>query len=396
MPSSSPPSLQVIHTVAAMASRAEVHLIAQRGTDLRAGDDAREAVASYYGIDVPGGLHLHLMRGFDYRLGGVRLFWNLPFNARVAATILGIMRSSQPADAILVRNLRLAEFLLRHRGLLKLPRVVFETHELFVLSYQDELQRAGEQRPEKLARLGDLERYVYEHADGLICITSHLDSMIRERYGIDRPTLIAPDGVNLDAFARSPDRPSRSDRPPTVLYLGSLHRWKGVDVLLGAVERLPGVHARIVGGTDETIGRYTDLARKLGIEGRVHFEGYVQPSDRSRHMADADVFVLPLKPTSIGSYFTSPLKLFEYMASGRPIVASNLPAIREVLEDGVNALLVQSDDPDALAEGIRTVLENPALGERLASRASEDVKSYTWDRRAQSILDFIGGNSISR
>jgi len=394
VPSTDPPSLQVIHTVAGMAKTSEVHLVAQRGA-LRWGrndDEIREAVAAYYGISMPENLHLHLKAGFDFRIGDLRLFWNLPFIAGVAAAIVRIMRSSHPADAILVRNLKLAEFLLRHRRLFRLPPVVFETHELFVLSYWDEMKRTGREDPRKAARLEARERYVYKHSDGLICITSHLASMIRERYGIDKPILVAPDGVDLDAFVRAPKRLRPSDRPPMVFYLGSLHRWKGVDVLLGAVERLPGVHAKIVGGNDETVGRYSDLARELGIHDRVCFEGYVQPARRFEYMEDADVFVLPLKPIHIASYFTSPLKLFEYMAAGRPIVASDLPAIREVLENDVNAVLVEPDSPDALAEGIRRVLENSGLGERLASRAAQDVERYTWDRRAQSILDFISSN----
>jgi glycosyltransferase involved in cell wall biosynthesis len=96
-----------------------------------------------------------------------------------------------------------------------------------------------------------------------------------------------------------------------------------------------------------------------------------------------------LKPVHIASYFTSPLKLFEYMASGKPIVASDLPAIREVLSHNTNSILVPPDNPEALAGGVRYILENPAMGEKIARQAAVDVLSYTWDERTKKIMDFI-------
>lgn len=391
IPSADPPSLQVVLTVSAMASSTEVHLIAQRGPSIQGYDEAaaRDAVSAYYGIDLPESLHLHLLSGFDRRVCGIRLFWNFPFIARVAAAITRITRSGG-AYAVLVRNLKLADFLLRYRRLLKLPLVIYESHEVFALSYLDEEQRTGRRNPRKAARLESLERRVYQQSDGLVCITSHLAGMIRDRYAADTPMTMAPDGVSLDNLSSTSSRSKQPNQSPIVLYLGSLHHWKGIDVLLAAISQLPGVRARIVGGNDESVARYRSRAGELGIGDRVSFEGYVLPARRFDFMADADVFVLPLMPISIASYFTSPIKLFEYMAAGRPIVASDLPAVREVLEDGVNALLVKPGAPDALAEGIGRVLENPALGECLAAKAAVDVRRYTWAARARSIIEFAG------
>ncbi len=95
--------------------------------------------------------------------------------------------------------------------------------------------------------------------------------------------------------------------------------------------------------------------------------------------------MLPNPASAISTRFTSPLKLFEYMAAGRPIVASDLPSIREVLRHEQNALLVEPGDAAALAAGVRRLLDDRPLADRLAQAAVTDVASYSWDRRAERL-----------
>ena len=99
-------------------------------------------------------------------------------------------------------------------------------------------------------------------------------------------------------------------------------------------------------------------------------------------LRDAAVLVLPNRATTVSARYTSPLKLFEYLALGKPIVASDLPALREVLRDQENAILVPPDRPLALAAALREVLDDPALAERLGRGARADAPQYSWDRRA--------------
>jgi glycosyltransferase involved in cell wall biosynthesis len=86
----------------------------------------------------------------------------------------------------------------------------------------------------------------------------------------------------------------------------------------------------------------------------------------------------------------SPLKLFEYMASGKPIVASDLPVLREILVEDRNALLYPPSDPAALAECLARLLADKSLATRLADQARQDVEDFTWERRAARILAHIG------
>ncbi|HUF48006.1 MAG TPA: glycosyltransferase, partial [Vicinamibacterales bacterium] len=171
--------------------------------------------------------------------------------------------------------------------------------------------------------------------------------------------------------------------PPTVVYAGHLYPWKGVDVLIRAVGLLPDVKAVVVGGRfgDADMTRVMALADDLGVRSRVTFTGFVPASAVADAVAGATVAVVPTLDTPSARY-TSPLKMFEYMAARRPIVASDLPPVREILTDRVNARLVPPGDPVALAAAVAGLVADPAGAGRLVERAAADVAAFTWERRA--------------
>ncbi len=115
------------------------------------------------------------------------------------------------------------------------------------------------------------------------------------------------------------------------------------------------------------------------------FTGHLPPSAVASQLARADIVALPNPASAISTHSTSPLKLFEYMAAGKAIVASRLPSLGEVLTDEVNALLVTPGDADALAGGIRRLVNDPALRAGLGSAARDAVAEYSWDRRAERL-----------
>jgi glycosyltransferase involved in cell wall biosynthesis len=156
--------------------------------------------------------------------------------------------------------------------------------------------------------------------------------------------------------------------------------------------RLPETRVVIVGGQtnwtqdDPDIAELAERARHLGVADRVELRGHV-PYDRVPHaLSEASVALLPLPDEPVARLFTSPLKLFDYMAAGVPIVASDLPALREVLRHEENALLARPGDPDAFAEATRRLLADPGLAVRLGKQARADVSHYSWDARARSLL----------
>lgn len=201
--------------------------------------------------------------------------------------------------------------------------------------------------------------------------------------------VLEQNAVDLSEFPLIDKREARiklgvPDEVPIVVYTGHLYAWKGVDTLADAARKLPdGTLVYFVGGTESDQKRFGEAYKDVA---NIRLAGHKPHAEIPHWQAIADVLVLPnTAKESISKYYTSPMKLFEYMASGRPIVASDLPSVRELLNEH-NALLVPPDDADALATGIARMLTNTEEAHTLATRARADVEAHTWSKRAERIL----------
>jgi len=294
---------------------------------------------------------------------------------------------SRRPDVIFTRDLGVAAALVRIARRAR-AAMVYESH-----GFAPEVSRALPQllagapaaSDAKVARLERREARVWRRVDGYVTITAGLASELTARYG-SRPCLaVVPDGVGLPATRQFDQRPFA--RPPVVGYAGHLYPWKGVDVLVDALARLPDVRGLIVGGHpgERDASRVAHRIASHAMGDRVTMAGFVAPGEVAAHLARADLLVLPNTATSISERYTSPLKLFEYMAAGRPVVVSDLPAIREVVRHGETAWVVPPGDPVALANGIAHVLGNVALARELARAAWDEAAEYSWARRAERL-----------
>ncbi len=212
--------------------------------------------------------------------------------------------------------------------------------------------------------------------------------------------LVAPDGVDLPAadggadaagMPADPDDRRRlrelggiTDEAPVAIYAGSLNRLKGTDLLLATARQLPAVRFVLLGGPDRAaIAHYRAAAADLP---NLHLAGTVEPTAVPALLRAAELLLLP-HARGAEQRYVSPLKLFEYMAAGRPIIASDLATTREVLVPEETALLVPPDDATALAAAIRRLLADNALARRLAGAARRAAGGHTWQARAGAILD---------
>jgi glycosyltransferase involved in cell wall biosynthesis len=286
------------------------------------------------------------------------------------------------ADVALVRNLKMAEYLLRRPT--GIP-VVFETHELFAQTYREDHPRPSATQRRKLEALVQRERFVYSRCAALLALTPPLLEDIRKEYGVNTPAEIVPDGVDLKQAESPQIQPPNAH--PILLYLGSLHPWKGVETLIAAMKYITRpARLAIVGGNEDRIAELRGLAERERVLERIVFNGPVEPGRRFEWIHRADVCLLPLTETSIGSRYTSPLKLFEYMAAGKPIVVSDLPSMRAILKEGEHAVFVPPADPRRLGLAIDQLLSDAPMRARIGNAARDLAAQYSWTERARTIV----------
>lgn len=242
-----------------------------------------------------------------------------------------------------------------------------------------------------------LHNWAWKRSRGLIAISDGLKRGLVGR-GIDeKKIIVARDAVDIGKFnvAESQKECRQKLNLPLdkkiILYSGHLYAWKGADVLLEAARsfpfaKRPGIMFVFVGGTDEDVIRFRKSADGLS---HIFIAGHRPHQEIPFWLKAADILVMPNSAKEdISRLYTSPMKLFEYMASGRPVVASDLPAFREVLNES-NAFLVAPDSADAIINCVLRLLDNLGDADLRAKRAEADVRDFTWDRRAVRILSFM-------
>lgn len=316
-------------------------------------------------------------------------FWNWSYLAACLVLLPALLRA-RPL-AILARDYRLAWLLLRLRRWHRRP-LVFEVHGLPSVELLD-AHRSDPRYKREADRRRDLEQAVFDGAWRLLTITDCLRARLIRDYAItpDR-VFTVPDASGLRVTPhptpRTPAHEPRGAADTTqLIYVGQLYPHKGVDLLLHALTEVPRAFLTIVGGlpADPNRARLEALAAQLGVAERVRFVGPRPYREIPSLLERADIALLPLADGIVARCFTSPLKLYDYLAAGLPIVAVDFPTVRETLRDGENGLLVPPNDPPALAAAINRLIDDPALAARLASQAREDAAEYTWDRRAERI-----------
>ncbi len=210
----------------------------------------------------------------------------------------------------------------------------------------------------------------------------------------EKKIIYAPDGVKLEQFTttttRLEARTVLNIHPDTemILYTGQLFPWKGVDTLIEAARYLPkGKEIFIVGGG---AGRETELRAYVNrLKLPIHFIGQVPHKDIPLYLAAADCVVIPTSAKErIGSHYTSPLKLFEALSMGKTIIASDLPSLREILDETCASFFIP-DDPSSLATSIMNTLNDSHKNATLQKNAKVRAQNYSWDNRAQHILEEI-------
>jgi glycosyltransferase involved in cell wall biosynthesis len=268
-------------------------------------------------------------------------------------------------------------------GWLVKPKIIYEIHELPPF-------------------LKDGPRFYWsltERTHLIICIAQALSDLVRSHLNKGKERVFTlHDAVDDEIFKMEytcpDDLASIKKKYRIIMYAGHLDRWKRPEFLIDMMKYIAenDVALVFVGGSKEDILRLKQYAEFNGLGEKVLFLGWRQPSQVPRYIAFADVLV-HYSPAPRGRA-QSPLKIFEYMLSGKPIAAPKAPGIDEVLDDGVNALLFGLSDPADAAEKVTLLLKDKELGKRLATNARNTaLLKYTYKVRARTLLELL--NNIS-
>ena len=249
-------------------------------------------------------------------------------------------------------------------------------------------------------RLNFIIKNIIKRCAGIITITEGLKDFYARNGTAREKIFVAPDGVDLEKFTinlnkkECRERFSLPQNKKIIMYTGHLYDWKGSDILLETAREFESKNSEseslfvFVGGTKKDIEIFKSKAESVKLS-NIKILGHKPHYDIPYYLKAADVLVLPNRgDNDISRRYTSPMKLFEYMASGNPIVASDLPSIREILNE-TNAVLVKPDDSKELADGVIKVLRDDDLSGKISKQALEDIKEYTWQKRADKIISFI-------
>ncbi len=248
-------------------------------------------------------------------------------------------------------------------------RVVFEVHDF----------------PE---RHPGFYRMLFTRVHTVLCTNEWKRDELRKRFHIpEHKLLVERNAVDLAQFGQTERGEARQhlgleSNKKIAVYTGHLYEHKGAGVLAQAAAHLPEVEVIFVGGTQQDVARF---AQQFGSLKNIRIVGQRPHSEIPLWQAVADVLVLPNSAEdTLSAQYTSPMKLFEYMASGRPIVASRVTAITEVLPEDA-AYFVEPDSPQALAGAILHVL-NDSGASMCAQKAHEAVIGHSWERRAKRLV----------
>jgi glycosyltransferase involved in cell wall biosynthesis len=245
--------------------------------------------------------------------------------------------------------------------------------------------------PGLLSKIKEQEIATLHLSDAIICPSNVTRDYIASLGLKPKLVTVIPNGVSASDFSPSP-LPGRGDRVPVLLYIGTLADWQGLEVVVKALpkilEKQP-ARLQIVGrGRSRQRKLLAKQIRKLGIEEHVTVQPAVPHHEVPALIAGADICIAPLGLNDRNvTQGACPIKVLEYMAAGRPLVASNIPIVRELVREDVDALLFSPNDPDDLARQVSALLNDYELSKRLAESASEHaLTKFTWHESQKKLV----------
>jgi glycosyltransferase involved in cell wall biosynthesis len=208
--------------------------------------------------------------------------------------------------------------------------------------------------------------------------------------------VVSPDGVDIERYVSSQTPQEIREKlnlPPqyTAVYTGHLYSGRGMSLLVDLAKLLPDIHFVWVGGREKDVAFWRKIINEQKIT-NITLTGFVKNELIPIYQMAGDIVLMPYEKNISGSGggntvdYCSPMKMFEYLASGRPIISSDIPVFHEVL-NAHNSIFCQSDDPIAWRDEILKIRDHPEIAEKLSNQAKLDAQKYSWVKRCKDGLE---------
>lgn len=239
-----------------------------------------------------------------------------------------------------------------------------------------------------------VERRLARRADHVVTVCDSIAAELERRYGVVRPTVLLNCPVARGSNGRRRADPTGGGEP-VILYQGGFAPHRGLETLVHSAHQLE-LGTIVLMGWGRLEGELRELIRREGLEEQVRIAAPVPPAEVVAYAAEAAVGVIPYEPVGLNNTYTTPNKLFDYMAAGLPVAASRLPELIRFVEQGEIGLTFTPGDPASLAAALNGILADPARYEQMRERARQAAHRYTWERESQKLLALYSYQDILR
>lgn len=251
---------------------------------------------------------------------------------------------------------------------------VLEMHKIYQFTTQ-KMSAAQEQR-------------ALSQTDAIVAIAHAIKEDLITYYDYPPEKITVATSATSEQFFE-PDPPLER-KPGEVVYTGSFLSWKGVDTLISSAKYLdPGISISLYGGSGKELSEMQALAKQEGVEDKVHIHGFISRNAVANILHKASIGVIPNNGELEGQRYTSPLKIFEYLAAGLPIISSDLPSMREIISEPENGIFFEPRNAKDLAEKINNLHKSQELQRAMGKRNAMIGKQKTWANRAKKAHEFL-------
>ncbi len=368
-------------TPGSAASTYNTHALAEQGiqVDLFVGQGTPttlEKGMAYYDLTPQQDLHIHKIPKFH--IGPVSS--SKPFYWQAYRRILRLS-SHTSIDAVHTRDPGFLPYLYKLKKYKNL-KVYYESHNYFL---QPELHNDGFYNMSYFQKYHQYEKKYLHTLDGIICILGPQAELYRLYVNPSKVHVVHP-GLARPLPKSSPDPAS-----PIIAYIGAIQPQRDFKVLFEAIKQLnlPKVKLLLIGGRAQELPIIEQKVSESGISHQTHITGWVSKPEMNDYLDTATVGVVPMKDNFFNRSLTAPMKIFDYLAKGVPVISTDLPSSSEFLDQEVNALFYPAGDVESLSEALRRILIDPTYQQKLAEGAWKKAHELTWNKRAQKLIDLF-------